>query len=96
MSSRFLWRPSKFSSTSLNCCAAASASSRRTLSTIWLARILSVGLRSRGSVAGLKGLTTTLAGSGRRYKALAVQELGLGQRCSLGSFEVRSRRSPLR
>ena len=29
---------------------------------------LSVGLRSRGSVAGLKGLTTTRAGSGRRYK----------------------------
>ena len=43
-------------------------SSRRTLPTIWLARVLSVGLRSRGSVAGLKGLTTTLAGSGRRCK----------------------------
>ena len=68
ISRRFRWRPSKFSSTSLSCCEAALASSRRTLPTIWLARILSVGLRSLGSVAGLKGLTTILAGSGRRYK----------------------------
>lgn len=29
-------------------------------------RILSVRLRSRGSVAGLNGRTTTLAGSGRK------------------------------
>src|SRR6185312_5611689 len=36
---------------------------------MWLALVLSVGLRSLGSVAGLKGLTTTLAGSGRRCKA---------------------------
>ena len=38
----------------------------RTRSTIWFARVLSVALRSRGSVAGLKGRTTTRAGSGRR------------------------------
>ena len=31
--------------------------------------VLSVGLRSRGSVAGLNGRTTTLAGSGRRKRA---------------------------
>ncbi len=29
----------------------------------WLARVLSVGLRSRGSIAGLNGRTTTRAGS---------------------------------
>ena len=46
--------------------AAAGASSASTRSTIWLARVLSVGLRSRGSVAGLNGLTMTRAGSGRR------------------------------
>ena len=45
------------------CC---SGSSARTRSTIWLARVLSVGLRSRGSVAGLKGRTMTRVGSGRR------------------------------
>ena len=41
-------------------------SSARTRSTIWFARVLSVGLRSRGSVAGLNGRTMTRAGSGRR------------------------------
>ena len=41
-------------------------SSARTRSTIWFARVLSVGLRSRGSVAGLNGRTITRAGSGRR------------------------------
>ena len=42
---------------------------RQTRSTMWFARVLSVGLRSRGSVAGLNGRTITLAGSGRRYRA---------------------------
>jgi hypothetical protein len=46
----------------------AAGSSPRTLPRICLARVLSVGLRSLGSIAGLKGRTTTLAGSGRRYK----------------------------
>src|SRR5687767_14224578 len=35
---------------------------------MWLALVLSVGLRSLSSVAGLKGRTTTLTGSGRRCK----------------------------
>ncbi len=46
--------------------AATVGSSASTRSTIWLARVLSVGLRSRGSVAGLNGRTMTRAGSGRR------------------------------
>ena len=35
---------------------------------MWFARVLSVALRSRGSVAGLNGRTTTRAGSGRRNR----------------------------
>ena len=58
--------PRKFSRTSASWSAAVSGSSARTRSTIWFARVLSVGLRSRGSVAGLNGRTTTRAGSGRR------------------------------
>jgi len=46
--------------------ATASESRARTRSTIWLARVLSVALRSRGSVSGLNGRTITRAGSGRR------------------------------
>ena len=46
--------------------AATSGSSASTRSTIWLARVLSVGLRSRGSVAGFNGRTITRAVSGRK------------------------------
>jgi hypothetical protein len=36
---------------------------------------LSVGLKSRGSVAGLNGRTTTRAGSGRRCKACLLKNV---------------------
>ena len=38
-----------------------------------------MGLKSRGSVAGLKGRTTTRAGSGLRVKGLTVEKRGLRQ-----------------
>src|ERR1700722_18543675 len=102
ISIRFLCRPSKFSSTSFSCCLAALASSRSTRPTIRLARLLSVGLRSRGSVAGLKGLTRTLAESGRRYKLWRVinrnWDKGAPWNCSMrdratdvGAYELRRR-----
>src|SRR5258708_29864631 len=42
---------------------------------MWLARVLSVGLRSRGSVAGLNGRTITRAGSGRRWSACRFRKV---------------------
>src|ERR1700688_4064357 len=75
VSNRLRCRPSKFSSTSASWAATASESSARTRSTIWLARVLSVGLRSRGSVAGLNGRTITRAGSGRRKNACRFRKV---------------------
>ena len=61
---------------SANCCSAVAGSSPRTLSTMWLAQVLSVGLKSLGSVVGLKGRTTTLAESGRRCNACRFKNMG--------------------
>ena len=66
----------------------------RTRSTIWLARVLSVGLRSRGSVAGLNGRTIDPRRIGAQIKRLPVQEGGLRQGASTrwSEFELRRRR----
>ena len=61
-----------------------SASSARTRSTIWFARVLSVGLRSRGSVAGLNGRTITRAGSGRRWRACRFRNVACDNATSVG------------
>src|SRR5258707_13762583 len=47
-----------------------------------------VALRSLGSVAGLKGLTTTRAGSGRRYKLWRFMNRDCDKR-HLGLFKMR-------
>ena len=71
-------------------CSGHGGSSASTRSTMWFARVLSVGLRSRGSVAGLNGRTTTRAGSGRRYRACRFRNVGCDKR-NLGSVRMRAR-----
>src|SRR5581483_9911193 len=66
--------------------AVACASSASTRSTIWLARDLSVGLRSRGSVAGLNWRTTTLAGFGCRDVPCRCRSWVSDKTFSLGSM----------
>ena len=74
ISSRLRWRPWKFSSTSASWLATVAASSASTRSTMWLARVLSVGLRSRGSVAGLNGPHDDPRRIGAQVERLPVQE----------------------
>src|SRR5580704_9510015 len=42
---------------------------------MWLARLRSVELKSRGSLAGLNGRTTTRAASGRRWNACRLKNV---------------------